>query len=63
MVNDIPIGFSGSSVCDYRFYRTSWDSKFASLLDPEEAEMIKETFDLKEFLPLAIASVVIASVV
>ncbi len=39
-----------------------WDSKFANLLDPEEALMALETFELKEFLPLAIASVFIASI-
>ncbi len=39
-----------------------WDSKFASLLDPEEALMAIESFELKEFLPLAIASVLIASI-
>ncbi len=38
-----------------------WDSKFANLLDPEEAEIAKKAFELKEFLPLAIASVLIAS--
>ncbi len=37
-----------------------WDSKFANLLDPEEALIALESFDLKEFLPLAIASVFIA---
>ncbi|MDC3119097.1 NAD(P)H-quinone oxidoreductase subunit 5 [Prochlorococcus sp. AH-716-K03] len=37
-----------------------WDSKFANLLDPEEALIALESFELKEFLPLAIASVVIA---
>ncbi|MDC3072776.1 NAD(P)H-quinone oxidoreductase subunit 5 [Prochlorococcus sp. AH-716-O10] len=39
-----------------------WDSKFANLLDPEEALMALESFELKEFLPLAIASVFIASI-
>ena len=39
-----------------------WDSKFAKLLDPEEALIAIESFKLKEFLPLAIASVLIASV-
>jgi len=38
-----------------------WDSKFIKLLDPEEALMLAQEFDLKEFLPLAIASVIIAS--
>jgi NAD(P)H-quinone oxidoreductase subunit 5 len=38
-----------------------WDSKFANLLDPEEAELATKAFDLKEFLPLAMASVIIAS--
>jgi len=39
-----------------------WDSKFANLLDPEEALIALESFELKEFLPLAIASVFIASI-
>ncbi len=39
-----------------------WDSKFANLLDPEEALIAMESFELKEFLPLAIASVFIASI-
>ena len=39
-----------------------WDSKFASFLDPEEALIALESFELKEFLTLAIASVVIASI-
>ncbi len=39
-----------------------WDSKFANLLDPEEALIAIESFELKEFLPLAIASVLIASI-
>tara|TARA_B100000900_G_scaffold59642_1_gene45089 strand:- start:4696 stop:6711 length:2016 start_codon:yes stop_codon:yes gene_type:complete len=39
-----------------------WDSKFASLIDPEEALIAIESFELKEFLPLAIASVLIASI-
>jgi len=38
-----------------------WDSKIANLLDPEEAETAAKAFELKEFLPLAIASVLIAS--
>ncbi len=38
-----------------------WDSKFANLLDPEEAEIAAKAFELKEFLPLATASVCIAS--
>ena len=44
------------------FMGLPWDSKFANLLDPEEAEIAKKTFELNEFLPLAIASVVIASI-
>ena len=44
------------------FMGLPWDSKFANLLDPEEAEMAAKAFEFKEFLPLAIASVVIASV-
>ncbi len=39
-----------------------WDSKFANLLDPEEALIAIESFELTEFLPLAIASVFIASI-
>ncbi len=39
-----------------------WDSKFANLLDPEEALMALESFKLQEFLPLAIASIFIASI-
>ena len=39
-----------------------WDSKFANLLDPEEALIAIESFELSEFLPLAIASVFIASI-
>ena len=39
-----------------------WDSKFANFLDPQEALIAIETFELKEFLPLAIASVFIASI-
>ncbi len=39
-----------------------WDSKFANLIDPEEALIAIESFELKEFLPLAIASVFIASI-
>ena len=39
-----------------------WDSKFANLLDPEEALIALESFELQEFLPLAIASVFIASI-
>jgi len=43
------------------FMGLPWDSKLANLLDPEEALIIAESFELKEFLPLAIASVLIAS--
>ena len=42
------------------FMGVPWDSKFAKLLDPEEALIAIESFELKEFLPLAIASVFIA---
>ena len=38
-----------------------WDSKIANLLDPEEAETAAKAFELNEFLPLALASVLIAS--
>ncbi len=44
------------------FMGVPWDSKFANLLDPEEALIAIESFELKEFLPLAIASVFIASI-
>ena len=43
------------------FMGLPWDSKFIGLLDPEEAITLSSSFELKEFLPLAIASVVIAS--
>jgi len=43
------------------FMGVPWDSKIANLLDPEEAEAAAKAFELKEFLPLAIASVLIAS--
>jgi len=42
------------------FMGLPWDSKFIGLLDPEEAVTLSSSFELKEFLPLAIASVVIA---
>ena len=44
------------------FMGIPWDSKFAKFLDPEEAEMAAQAFELKEFLPLAIASVLIATI-
>ena len=44
------------------FMGLPWDSKFANLLDPEEAEMASKAFELKEFLPLAIASIIVASI-
>ncbi|WP_288262198.1 NAD(P)H-quinone oxidoreductase subunit 5 [uncultured Prochlorococcus sp.] len=50
-VPSIVIGFMG----------LPWDSKFANLLDPEEAEIAAKAFDFSEFLPLAIASVGIAT--
>jgi len=50
-VPSVTIGFMG----------LPWDSKIANLLDPEEAETAAKAFELKEFLPLAIASVIIAS--
>jgi len=43
------------------FMGLPWDSKIANLLDPEEAEIAAKAFELKEFLPLAIASVLVAS--
>jgi len=42
------------------FMGLPWDSKFVKLLDPEEAIILSKSFELKEFLPLAIASVTIA---
>ena len=51
-VPSIIIGFMG----------LPWDSKFALLLDPEEAIVLAQNFEIKEFLPLAIASVLISSV-
>ncbi len=43
------------------FMGLPWDSKIANLLDPEEAETAAKAFELQEFLPLAFASVLIAS--
>ena len=43
------------------FMGLPWDSKFATFLDPEEASIASAAFELKEFLPLAIASVSIAT--
>ncbi len=43
------------------FIGLPWDSKIANLLDAEEAEAAAKAFELKEFLPLAVASVLIAS--
>ena len=43
------------------FMGLPWDSKFIGLLDPEEALTLNSSFELNEFLPLAIASVMIAS--
>ncbi len=43
------------------FMGLPWDSKIANLLDPEEAETAAKAFELKEFLPLALASIFIAS--
>ena len=43
------------------FMGLPWDSKIANLLDPEEAETAAKAFELKEFLPLAFASVLIES--
>jgi len=43
------------------FMGLPWNSKIANLLDPEEAETAAKAFELNEFLPLAIASVLIAS--
>tara|TARA_B100000073_G_scaffold348136_2_gene365285 strand:+ start:605 stop:2611 length:2007 start_codon:yes stop_codon:yes gene_type:complete len=50
-VPSIIIGFMG----------LPWDSKFAFLLDPEEAISLAQNFEIKEFLPLAVASVLISS--
>ena len=44
------------------FIGVPWNSKFANLIDPEEAEIASEAFELNEFLPLAIASVLIATI-
>ncbi len=44
------------------FMGLPWDSKFANLIDPEEAQIASKTFEVKEFLPLAVASVLIAGV-
>tara|TARA_Y100001970_G_scaffold154425_1_gene189230 strand:+ start:11634 stop:13700 length:2067 start_codon:yes stop_codon:yes gene_type:complete len=44
------------------FVGLPWNSKFVALLDPEEAIELAINFNLKEFLPLAIASVIIASI-
>ena len=43
------------------FLGVPWDSKFVGLLDPKEALILAQTFEIKEFLPLAIASVLISS--
>ena len=43
------------------FFGLPWNSKFAGLLNPEEALLLAQSFDLKEFLPLAIASVLIST--
>jgi len=43
------------------FMGLPWDSKIANFLDPEEAETAAKAFELKEFLPLAFASILIAS--
>ncbi len=43
------------------FMGLPWDSKIANLLDPEEAKIAAKAFELKEFLPLALASILIAS--
>jgi len=40
---------------------TPWNSKFATLLDPEEAYEMMEAFSWGDFLPLASASVMISS--
>ena len=42
------------------FMGLPWDSRIANLLDPEEAVTAAKAFELKEFLPLALASVLIA---
>ena len=43
------------------FLGVPWDSKFVALLNPEEALILAQSFDLKEFLPLAICSVLIST--
>ncbi len=44
------------------FMGLPWHSNFVGLLDPNEALELAESFEIKEFLPLAIASVLIASI-
>jgi len=56
-----PLVFLAVPSVIFGFMGLPWDSKFAYLLDPEEAETAAKAFELKEFLPLAIASVFIAS--
>ncbi len=56
-----PLVFLGVPSVIIGFMGLPWDSKIANLLDPEEAETAAKAFELKEFLPLALASVLIAS--
>ncbi|MBO6978257.1 MAG: NAD(P)H-quinone oxidoreductase subunit 5 [Prochlorococcus marinus XMU1428] len=56
-----PLVFLAAPSIVIGFMGLPWDSKIANLLDPEEAENAAKAFELKEFLPLAIASVLIAS--
>ena len=56
-----PLVFLAAPSVIIGFMGLPWDSKIANLLDPEEAEIAAKAFELKEFLPLAIASVLIAS--
>ena len=57
-----PLVFLAAPSVIIGFMGLPWDSKFANLLDPKEALIAIESFELKEFLPLAVASVFIASI-
>ena len=43
------------------FLGVPWDSKFVGLLNPSEALLMAQSFELNEFLPLAICSVLVSS--
>jgi len=57
-----PLVFLAAPSVIIGFMGLPWDSKIANLLDPEEAETAAKAFELNEFLPLALASILIASV-